>query len=87
MEFSVRDQGPGFSAEDLDQPFQPYRKLSAVPTGGETSTGLGLSVAHSMVLLHGGSLEAANTSEGGAVVTAMFPRVRLTLTHPVGSNA
>ena len=71
---SVRDEGPGFSGEDLVHIFRPYAKLSATPTGGESTTGLGLAVAHEMVLLHGGSLEATNAPGGGAIVTATLPR-------------
>ena len=71
---SVRDEGPGFSGEDLVHIFRPYAKLSATPTGGESTTGLGLAVAHEMVLLHGGSLEATNAPGGGAIGTATLPR-------------
>ena len=42
---SVTDQGPGLTAEDRWNLFKPYHRLSAAPTGGETSHGLGLSIA------------------------------------------
>jgi len=38
----VRDEGPGFSIDDKVRLFVKYQKLSARPTGGERSTGLGL---------------------------------------------
>ncbi len=41
----VVDQGPGFSPEDRAQLFQKHRRLSARPTSGERSTGMGLYVA------------------------------------------
>ncbi len=41
-EILVCDQGPGFSDEDLKKVFRKFQKLSAVPTAGEHSTGLGL---------------------------------------------
>jgi len=41
---TVVDEGPGFSAADREQLFEPYTRLSARPTGGEISTGLGLSI-------------------------------------------
>ncbi len=41
---SVKDQGPGISPEDQKKMFKKFQKLSAKPTGGETSTGLGLSI-------------------------------------------
>lgn len=41
----IEDEGPGFSDSDLARLFQNYTRLSARPTGGESSTGLGLSIA------------------------------------------
>ncbi|WP_281615832.1 ATP-binding protein [Flammeovirga sp. SubArs3] len=40
----ITDQGPGISEEDQKKLFKKYQKLSAKPTGGEKSTGLGLSI-------------------------------------------
>ncbi|MCB1211396.1 MAG: hybrid sensor histidine kinase/response regulator [Verrucomicrobiales bacterium] len=40
----VTDSGPGFSEEDRIKIFRRYQRLSAVPTGNEPSTGLGLSI-------------------------------------------
>lgn len=42
--FEVNDQGPGFTEEDKQLIFQRFQKLSAEPTGNESSTGLGLSI-------------------------------------------
>lgn len=41
---SVSDQGPGLSKEDEKKIFQKYQRLSAKPTSGELSIGLGLSI-------------------------------------------
>ena len=41
-EISVRDQGPGFSEEDKKKMFRKFQRLSAMPTAGEHSSGLGL---------------------------------------------
>lgn len=46
---SIKDEGPGFSAEDKTKLFQKYSKLSARPTAGESSTGLGLSIVKSIL--------------------------------------
>ncbi len=45
---AVRDAGPGFTEEDLEFLFQRYRRLSAKPTAGEPSSGLGLSIAKAL---------------------------------------
>jgi signal transduction histidine kinase len=44
----VRDEGPGISAEDQRKMFQKFQRLSARPTGGESSTGLGLSIVRAL---------------------------------------
>jgi len=71
----VSDQGPGFSDEDLAKLFTAYQRLSAQPTGGEDSHGLGLAIAWKIADLHGGSLEATNLQDGpGACFRFAVPR-------------
>lgn len=48
-EVRVQDQGPGFTEQDRKQMFKRYQRLSARPTGGEPSTGLGLSIVKKLV--------------------------------------
>ena len=54
---SVRDSGPGLLPEDFPRLFGRFQRLSARPTGGENSTGLGLFIAKRIVDLHGGRIE------------------------------
>ncbi len=49
VRLAVRDEGPGISAEDQKRLFKRFARLSAQPTGGEYSTGLGLSIVKKMV--------------------------------------
>jgi len=44
VECQIQDEGPGFSETDKSRMFRRYGRLSARPTGGEPSTGLGLSI-------------------------------------------
>jgi signal transduction histidine kinase len=54
MVCTVQDEGPGLSVEDQARLFQRGVRLSAVPTGGEPSTGYGLAVAKELIdKLHG----------------------------------
>ena len=53
----VQDEGQGFTEEDKKQLFQRFVKLSAEPTGGESSTGLGLSIVKSLVDAHHGTIK------------------------------
>ena len=52
----IRDEGQGFTEEDKKLLFQRFVKLSAEPTGGESSTGLGLSIVKSLVEAHHGTV-------------------------------
>ncbi len=63
LKISVKDKGPGFSEDDKKFLFQKFRKLSARPTGGESSNGLGLAIVKTLVERLGGSVEL-KTSEG-----------------------
>jgi two-component system sensor histidine kinase/response regulator len=52
----VQDQGPGLDKDDLQKMFGRFARLSAQPTGGESSTGLGLSIVKKMVEAVGGNV-------------------------------
>ncbi len=69
----VRDQGPGFTEEDQRLVFRKYGRLSAKPTGGETSTGLGLSIAKRLTDRMGGRLALQSQPGQGAVFTMRLP--------------
>ena len=49
IRFEVEDEGPGIREEDQPKLFQKFQKLHAKPTGGESSTGLGLSIVKKYV--------------------------------------
>ena len=70
----VRDTGPGLAAADLERLFTRHARLGNRPTGGETSTGLGLAWCKQLVELHGGRIGARNGEEGGAVFWFELPR-------------
>ena len=69
----IQDQGPGFTAEDTTRLFQRYARLSARPTGGEPSTGLGLSIARKLVQAMQGELTCISTPGRGATFVLRFP--------------
>jgi signal transduction histidine kinase len=57
---NVLDEGPGLTEEDLGKVFGEFARLSAKPTGGETSHGLGLYIVKRIVERHGGRVWAEN---------------------------
>jgi signal transduction histidine kinase/CheY-like chemotaxis protein len=74
VEVSVRDRGPGLSPEDMDRLFGRFQRLSAKPTGGESSTGLGLFIVKRIVELHGGRVAAHSDGVGqGATFALVLP--------------
>jgi signal transduction histidine kinase/CheY-like chemotaxis protein len=70
----VADQGAGLSPEDLGRLFGRFQRLSAKPTGGESSTGLGLSIVKRIVDMHGGKVTANSAGPGeGSTFTISLP--------------
>lgn len=49
INFSVKDEGPGISVNDQNLMFKRFQKLSARPTAGESSNGLGLSIVQALI--------------------------------------
>jgi signal transduction histidine kinase len=73
--FAVQDDGPGFSEDDRQRMFRRFERLSARPTGGESSTGLGLYIVKRLVELHGGHVDASSAGVGkGARFVVELPR-------------
>jgi two-component system sensor histidine kinase/response regulator len=56
--------------------FRRYGRLSARPTGGETSTGLGLSIVRKLVLAMNGELSCKSQAGRGATFTFKLPKAR-----------
>jgi two-component system sensor histidine kinase MprB len=67
----VRDHGPGFDAEDLPLVFERFYR--ATTARGTPGSGLGLAIVKHVVEAHGGTAEAANAPDGGAVLTLRLP--------------
>ena len=67
LEILVEDQGPGFTIEDKQKVFSKFQKLSAKPTDGESSTGLGLSIVDTLVQGLGGTINLESEQNKGAI--------------------
>lgn len=70
---SVKDEGPGLSIDDKLKLFDEYQRLTAKPTAGEKSTGLGLSIAKKIVEAHRGNIWAESESGSGATFLFTIP--------------
>ncbi|MGI9088732.1 MAG: sensor histidine kinase [Chthoniobacterales bacterium] len=70
---TVTDEGPGVSEEDQKRMFGKFARLSARPTGGESSTGLGLSIVKKLVRAMSGSIECRSTFGHGSSFILRLP--------------
>ena len=79
LQVTVRDQGVGIPAAELDAVFEKFVQSSVtrVGTGG---TGLGLSICREIVRAHGGCIWVQNNSNGGASFRFVLPRTQRALT-------
>jgi len=73
IRFTVQDEGPGFTEADKKKMFGFFQKLSARPTGGETSTGVGLAIVKQIVELHGGRITVESVVQQGSTFIVELP--------------
>jgi two-component system, NtrC family, sensor kinase len=71
VEITVADNGPGLSAELIDQVFEPFVTTKEPGKG----TGLGLALCASLIEGMGGAIHAGNAADGGAVFRVILPAV------------
>jgi signal transduction histidine kinase len=70
---AVQDEGPGLSDDDKTKLFSKFARLSARPTGGEHSTGLGLSIVKKMVEALNGRVWCESELGKGATFIVELP--------------
>ena len=73
IRLSVHDEGPGLSKEDQQLLFKEFQTLSARPTGGEKSTGLGLAICKKLIHLHGGQVGVSSELGKGSTFYFSLP--------------
>jgi signal transduction histidine kinase len=74
VRFSVEDEGPGLTDEDKRNVFGHFQKLSAKPTAGEFSSGVGLAIVKHITELHGGRVWVESELGKGATFTVELPQ-------------
>ncbi|MCU0425589.1 MAG: ATP-binding protein [Candidatus Kapabacteria bacterium] len=70
---TVEDKGPGLTEEDRKNLFRKFARLSAKPTGGEHSTGLGLSIAKRLVEAMRGEILCVSEQDKGSAFVLVLP--------------
>jgi signal transduction histidine kinase len=75
----IRDEGPGIQACELNDLFKEHKSLSAQPTDGETSNGLGLSIVKKFVDTMGGKVWCESKSGSGSTFIVEFEKALVTV--------
>lgn len=73
----VADEGPGISPEDQEKMYKKFQKLSAQPTGGESSTGLGLAIIKTLAEKLKGEIELHSEVGKGTRFTLTLPQAEV----------
>jgi signal transduction histidine kinase len=71
----VTDSGPGVPEESLTKLFRPFYRIDDARVRATGGVGLGLAITERAVLLHGGTVRAANRPQGGLMVEIRIPAV------------
>jgi signal transduction histidine kinase len=69
----VSNTGPVVPAYEIDNLFEPFRRLRTERTGSDKGVGLGLSIARSVARAHGGHILASPREGGGLVMRVTLP--------------
>ncbi len=72
VRIEIQDEGQGVSADDMQKMFGLFTKLSARPTGGESTTGVGLSIVKRMVESMNGRVWCESEPGAGATFVVEF---------------
>ncbi|KFD38626.1 hypothetical protein AT05_09040 [Schleiferia thermophila str. Yellowstone] len=70
---SISDQGPGFTEDDKQKMFGLFQRLSAKPTKGESSTGIGLYIVKNYTELNNGFVELESELGKGSTFKVYLP--------------
>ncbi|HEV8389725.1 MAG TPA: ATP-binding protein [Dongiaceae bacterium] len=74
VEVAIDDTGPGIPEKRLKDVFRPFVRLEDSRNRDSGGAGLGLAIARSVVLAHGGSITLTNRKEGGLRATVRLPK-------------
>ncbi|MFF4490145.1 sensor histidine kinase [Streptomyces sp. NPDC001544] len=69
----VSNTGPVVPAYEIDNLFEPFRRLRTERTGSDKGVGLGLSIVRSVARAHGGHISATPREGGGLVMRVTLP--------------
>jgi signal transduction histidine kinase len=74
ISIEIQDEGEGISQDDQVKLFGKFTRLTAKPTGGEHSTGLGLFIVKKLISILNGHISCESSLGQGATFTVTFPK-------------
>ena len=69
----IKDDGPGIPNEEIERVFEPFYRCDRSRSENTEGTGLGLSLAKTIIENHGGTVELHNQTPSGLTVTVTLP--------------
>ena len=71
---TIEDDGPGIAEGERERVFDPFYRIEASRSRETGGTGLGLTVARTMVRAHGGDIRLDTAASGGLRVVVTLPK-------------
>jgi signal transduction histidine kinase len=85
LKICITDEGIGMNPKAIERAFSPFVQLDAILSRRFEGSGLGLSLARSLVQLHGGTLELDSAPGAGTTATIALPAYAHANRHRVAS--
>ena len=80
----ITDRGPGIPEEELENVFKPFYRLEKSRNRQTGGSGLGLSIARSVIDLHKGQIDLVNLPQEGLLARVILPRSLVVETELTG---
>ena len=71
---TIEDEGPGIPEDRREDVFKPFHRIDESRNRETGGTGLGLTVARTIIRAHGGDIQLCNRTTGGLRVEVRLPR-------------
>jgi len=69
----IKDDGPGIPSDRQEEVFKPFHRLEQSRSRETGGTGLGMTVARTIIRAHGGDIQLRNGDQGGLLVKVTLP--------------
>lgn len=73
LTITIADRGPGIAPSELESVFSPFVRGDGSRSRQSGGHGLGLTVARSLLRMHGGDVTLSNRPTGGLLATVLLP--------------